>query len=125
MMANMLKPIHQNNKFFFLNAVLLIFLQRQNAIILRYYKTNIFIYIFYTFQYGLYSSLCGGFVYAILGTIPELNIAPTALLSLLTFQYAHQVSFGIVRAAVMLTFFAGVIELLCGIFHLGKKHFTL
>ncbi|XP_066250806.1 sodium-independent sulfate anion transporter-like isoform X1 [Euwallacea similis] len=70
-------------------------------------------------QYGLYSSLCGGFIYALVGTIPELNIAPTALLSLLTFQYTHNASFGALRAAIMLTFFAGVIELICGIFHLG------
>lgn len=70
-------------------------------------------------QYGLYSALCGGIVYAIFGTIPELNIAPTALLSLLTFQYTHKVTFGNVRAAVMLTFFAGILELLCGILHLG------
>ncbi|CAG9767314.1 unnamed protein product [Ceutorhynchus assimilis] len=70
-------------------------------------------------QYGLYSALCGGIVYAIFGTIPELNIAPTALLSLLTFQYTNNVSFGNVRAAIMLTFFAGILELLCGILHLG------
>ncbi|KAL1497196.1 hypothetical protein ABEB36_008193 [Hypothenemus hampei] len=70
-------------------------------------------------QYGLYSALCGGFVYAVFGTIPELNIAPTALLSLLTFQYTHKASFGSVKAAIMLTFFAGILELLCGILHLG------
>ncbi|XP_019767390.2 sodium-independent sulfate anion transporter isoform X2 [Dendroctonus ponderosae] len=70
-------------------------------------------------QIGLYSALCGGFIYAIFGTIPELNIAPTALLSLLTFQYVHNVTFGNTRAAIMLTFFAGVVELICGILHLG------
>ncbi|XP_050298009.1 sodium-independent sulfate anion transporter-like [Anthonomus grandis grandis] len=70
-------------------------------------------------QYGLYSALCGGIVYAIFGTIPELNIAPTALLSLLTYQYTHKVTFGNVKAAIMLTFFAGILELLCGILHLG------
>ncbi|KAF7278204.1 hypothetical protein GWI33_008698 [Rhynchophorus ferrugineus] len=70
-------------------------------------------------QYGLYSSLCGGFIYAIFGTIPELNIAPTALLSLLTYQYTHEASFGNVQAALLLTFFAGIVELFCGVLHLG------
>ncbi|XP_030764462.1 sodium-independent sulfate anion transporter-like [Sitophilus oryzae] len=70
-------------------------------------------------QYGLYSSLCGGIIYAVFGTIPELNIAPTALLSLLTYQYTHNVTFGNVKAAVMLTFFAGIFELFSGILHLG------
>ncbi|KAF2891590.1 hypothetical protein ILUMI_14583, partial [Ignelater luminosus] len=69
--------------------------------------------------YGLYSSLCGGFIYTVFGTIPQLNIAPTALLSLLTFTYTHSVSFGAVPAAILLCFFSGIIELICGILHLG------
>ncbi|XP_018330827.1 sodium-independent sulfate anion transporter [Agrilus planipennis] len=70
-------------------------------------------------EYGLYSSLCGGVIYAVFGTIPQLNIAPTALLSLLTFTYTNGAPFGAANAAVLLCFFAGLIELVCGILHLG------
>ncbi|XP_071051902.1 sodium-independent sulfate anion transporter-like [Onthophagus taurus] len=70
-------------------------------------------------QYGLYSSLCGGIIYAIFGTVPQLSIAPTALLSLLTMTYTSQISFGNVQATILLCFFSGLVELLCGIFHLG------
>lgn len=72
------------------------------------------------FQYGLYSSVVGGFIYAIFGTIPELNIAPTALLSLLTHSYTHHSHHGAVPSAVLLCFLSGIVELLCGILHLGK-----
>ncbi|KAG8223320.1 hypothetical protein J437_LFUL001197 [Ladona fulva] len=67
-------------------------------------------------QYGLYSSFAGSFVYILLGTCPEVNIGPSALLSLLTFNYTHDTS---PEMAVLLCFLAGIIELLCGIFHLG------
>ncbi|GJQ72263.1 hypothetical protein Trydic_g3354 [Trypoxylus dichotomus] len=70
-------------------------------------------------QYGLYSSLCGGFVYALFGTVPELSIAPTALLSLLTLTYSSRVSFGIIPATTLLCFYAGIIEICCGFLHLG------
>ncbi|XP_063916375.1 sodium-independent sulfate anion transporter-like isoform X2 [Zophobas morio] len=70
-------------------------------------------------EYGLYSSLCGGFIYVAFGSIPELNIAPTALLSLLTFTFTHNVTFGNVRASILLCFVSGIIELLCGGLHLG------
>ncbi|KAG5888756.1 hypothetical protein JTB14_021502 [Gonioctena quinquepunctata] len=70
-------------------------------------------------QYGLYSSLCGGITYLVFGTIPELSIAPTALLSLLTYTYTKDLSFGNVHGAILLCFLAGCIELLCGILHLG------
>ncbi|CAH1996914.1 unnamed protein product [Acanthoscelides obtectus] len=70
-------------------------------------------------QYGLYSSLCGGIIYLLFGTIPELSIAPTAILSLLTYSYTKNVTFGNIEAAILLCFFGGVIELLCGLLHLG------
>ena len=40
-------------------------------------------------QYGLYSAFAGSFVYIVFGTCPEVNIGPTALISLLTFTYAR------------------------------------
>lgn len=68
-------------------------------------------------QYGLYSALCGGLVYMVFGTIPEISIAPTALLSLLTFNYTHDLG---PDFAVLLCFYAGCVELLCGICNLGE-----
>lgn len=70
-------------------------------------------------EYGLYSCLCGGFIYALFGTVPELSIAPTALLSLLTLTYSSSVSFGIIPASVLLCFYSGIIEVCCGLLHLG------
>ncbi|CAH0563574.1 unnamed protein product [Brassicogethes aeneus] len=70
-------------------------------------------------QYGLYSSLCGGITYTVFGTVPELNIAPTALLSLLTYSYTHDLSYDSHTGATLLTFLAGLLELLCGLLHLG------
>lgn len=55
----------------------------------------------------------------VFGTIPELNIAPTALLSLLTYSYTHHLSFNNHEGAILLTFLAGTFELLCGLLHLG------
>ncbi|XP_071444571.1 sodium-independent sulfate anion transporter-like [Hetaerina americana] len=67
-------------------------------------------------QYGLYSSFAGSFVYILLGTTPEINIGPSALLSLLTFNYTHDSN---PDMAVLLCFLAGLIELICGILQLG------
>ncbi|KAJ8959234.1 hypothetical protein NQ318_022497 [Aromia moschata] len=70
-------------------------------------------------QYGLYSSLCGGLIYLLFGNIAELTIAPTALLSLLTYSYTKRLSYGNLPGAILLCFLAGCLELLCGILHLG------
>lgn len=40
-------------------------------------------------QYGLYSAFAGSFVYIVFGTCREVNIGPTALISLLTYTYAR------------------------------------
>lgn len=42
-------------------------------------------------QYGLYSAFAGSFVYIFFGTCREVNIGPTALISLLTWTYARYV----------------------------------
>lgn len=57
----------------------------------------------------------------IFGTIPELNIAPTALISLLTHTYTKGSPIGNVAACILLCFLAGIIELTCGILHLGNN----
>ncbi|XP_041978767.1 sodium-independent sulfate anion transporter-like [Aricia agestis] len=67
-------------------------------------------------QYGLYASLAGGFVYGIMGACPQINIGPTALLSLLTFTYTHGTN---PDYAVLLCFFCGVIQIIAGSVQLG------
>ncbi|EFN81292.1 sodium-independent sulfate anion transporter [Harpegnathos saltator] len=66
-------------------------------------------------QYGLYSSFAGSFVYIIFGTCREVNIGPTALISLLTWTYAR----GIPEYAALLCFLSGCVTILLGILRLG------
>ncbi|XP_028049291.1 sodium-independent sulfate anion transporter [Monomorium pharaonis] len=66
-------------------------------------------------QYGLYSAFAGSFVYIFFGTCREVNVGPTALISLLTWTYAS----GIPEYAALLCFLSGCITILFGILHLG------
>jgi sodium-independent sulfate anion transporter 11 len=68
-------------------------------------------------QYGLYSALAGAVVYIVFGTCKEVNIGPTALMSLLTYTYTHDTS---PDMAVLLCFLTGCIVLVCGILQLGQ-----
>ncbi|XP_069957501.1 sodium-independent sulfate anion transporter-like [Cherax quadricarinatus] len=67
-------------------------------------------------SYGLYSAFIPCFVYFLLGSTSELSIGPTAIMSLMTYQYTGQ---GGGDYAVLLTFMAGIIELVAGIVNLG------
>ncbi|XP_072931925.1 sodium-independent sulfate anion transporter-like [Epargyreus clarus] len=67
-------------------------------------------------QYGLYASFVGGFVYGVMGTCPQINIGPTALLSLLTFTYTSGTN---PDHAILLCFVAGIVQLAAGIVQLG------
>ncbi|KAM3961068.1 sodium-independent sulfate anion transporter [Aphomia sociella] len=67
-------------------------------------------------QYGLYASLMGGFMYALMGTCPQINIGPTALLSLLTFTYTSGTN---PDFAVLICFIGGIVQLAAGIAQLG------
>ncbi|XP_060802818.1 sodium-independent sulfate anion transporter isoform X1 [Amyelois transitella] len=67
-------------------------------------------------QYGLYASLLGGFVYAMMGTCPQINIGPTALLSLLTFTYTNGTNSDF---AILLCFVSGIVQLIAGVAQLG------
>ncbi|GLG95330.1 Sodium-independent sulfate anion transporter [Gryllus bimaculatus] len=70
----------------------------------------------YLKTYGLYSAFAGSFVYIIFGSCKEVNIGPTALLSLLTASYTQGTH---PDMAVLLCFLSGCVELLCGVFQLG------
>ncbi|KAK6624111.1 hypothetical protein RUM44_010969 [Polyplax serrata] len=67
-------------------------------------------------QYGLYSGLAGTFVYIFFGTVKQVNIGPTAVVSLLTYNYTRGTNSDF---AVLLCFLSGVVELLSGLFNLG------
>ncbi|XP_025991392.1 sodium-independent sulfate anion transporter [Solenopsis invicta] len=66
-------------------------------------------------QYGLYSAFAGNFVYVFFGTCREVNIGPTALVSLLTWTYVS----GIPEHAALLCFLSGCITILLGVLRLG------
>ncbi|XP_076624180.1 sodium-independent sulfate anion transporter isoform X1 [Colletes latitarsis] len=66
-------------------------------------------------QYGLYSAFAGSFVYIVFGTCREVNIGPTALISLLTYTYAR----GNPEYAVLLCFLSGCVTIIFGILRLG------
>ncbi|XP_070163167.1 sodium-independent sulfate anion transporter isoform X3 [Polyergus mexicanus] len=66
-------------------------------------------------QYGLYSAFMGSFIYVVFGTCREINIGPTALISLLTWAYAR----GIPEYTALLCFLSGCITIFLGILRLG------
>lgn len=67
-------------------------------------------------QYGLYSSFLGSLLYVPLGTIKEVSIGPTSLMSLLTAEYTHDQP---AQAVVLLTFLAGCVQLGMALLRLG------
>ncbi|KAK7601807.1 hypothetical protein V9T40_009248 [Parthenolecanium corni] len=69
---------------------------------------------------GLYSAFTGGFLYMLFGTIPQVSIGPTSLMSLLTLQYIGSLpDENKIQYLCLLTFLCGVVELLMGLLHLG------
>ena len=65
----------------------------------------------------------GVFIYAIFGSCKDITIGPTAIMSLMTLE--HSTAGGddpvaSARYAILLCFLSGVIELICGILHLGR-----
>ncbi|XP_076757529.1 sodium-independent sulfate anion transporter [Xylocopa sonorina] len=69
-----------------------------------------------TAQYGLYSCLMGNFVYIFFGTIKEVSIGPSSLMSLLTLEYTRNMP---VDFIVLFCFLSGCVELLMGMLRLG------
>ena len=63
----------------------------------------------------------GCFVYCFLGSAKDITLGPTAIMSLLTAEFAKSPIHGDATIAVVLTFFCGIIQLLMGMFKLGKQ----
>lgn len=80
---------------------------------------NIFYYVlccFFGTQYGLYSAFMCCFVYVLLGTSRDINFGPTAVMSLLTAEFAHSIP----ALATLLAFICGLIQIGMGVFSLGQ-----
>lgn len=76
---------------------------------------------FYFIQIGLNSAFAGGFLYVLFGTIKQVSIGPTSLMSLLTMEYTKNFPPEYIHHYVfLLTFMCGCVELIMGIFRLGK-----
>lgn len=69
-------------------------------------------------QYGLYTALMGSFVYIFFGTIKQISIGPSSLMTLLTFSYTGHLP---IQYMILLCFISGCVELLMGILKLGNK----
>ncbi|KAK2706836.1 sodium-independent sulfate anion transporter-like isoform X1 [Artemia franciscana] len=67
-------------------------------------------------QYGLYSSIMGGFMYAIFGGTTSMSVAPVSLLAITIYPVVTK--FG-PEVAVFLCFASGIIEMALGLFNLG------
>jgi hypothetical protein len=73
-----------------------------------------------TFQYGLYGSFLGCFLYILFGSCKDVPMGPTAIVSLLTFQQIGDLGSNAHYYAILLCFLAGCVELLMGILGLGE-----
>jgi len=74
-------------------------------------------------QYGLYSAFMGGFVYCIFGSSKDITVGPTAIMSLMTAEYAAT-GHGSGAAtppelAILLAFTTGIVVFLFGILKFG------
>uniref|UniRef100_A0A182PSS0 STAS domain-containing protein n=1 Tax=Anopheles epiroticus TaxID=199890 RepID=A0A182PSS0_9DIPT len=67
-------------------------------------------------QYGLYSNFMGSFIYAFLGSVKEITVAPTAVMALMVQQPVLNLG---PAGAVLLSFLSGCIMLLLGCLNFG------
>lgn len=67
-------------------------------------------------QYGLYSAFMGSLVYVIFGTVREVSIGPTSLMSIITVSYTYEKP---IEYVIIMTFVCGCVEFLMGVFKLG------
>uniref|UniRef100_A0A182QFU9 STAS domain-containing protein n=1 Tax=Anopheles farauti TaxID=69004 RepID=A0A182QFU9_9DIPT len=67
-------------------------------------------------QYGLYAAFMGSLVYVFCGTVREVSIGPTSLMSLMTLEYTAGRP---PEYVIVLAFASGLVELAMGAFRLG------
>lgn len=68
--------------------------------------------------YGLYSAFMGSIVYIFLGTVKEVSIGPTSLMSIITVSYTYEKP---IEYVFIMTFICGCVEMLMGVFRLGNE----
>lgn len=66
--------------------------------------------------YGLYSAFAGSIIYMVLGTVKEVSIGPTSLMSIITISYTYEKP---IEYVFIMTFVCGCVEMLMGVFRLG------
>lgn len=66
--------------------------------------------------YGLYSAFMGSIIYVFFGTVKEVSIGPTSLMSLIILQYTYQKP---IQYIIIMSFVCGIIEFMMGVFRLG------
>jgi hypothetical protein len=95
----------------------MLYLPTRFSVSFRSYNESV-MYFACLFQYGLYSSFMGCFVYCVFGSSKDITVGPTAIMSLMTAEQFHgDVSPDL---AVVLAFFTGVIVFACGFLRLGN-----
>lgn len=67
-------------------------------------------------QYGLYSAFMGSLIYVVFGTVKEVSIGPTSLMSIITVSYTYDQP---VEYVIIMTFVCGAVEFFMGVFKLG------
>lgn len=81
-------------------------------------------YITFLFQYGLYGSFLGCFIYVFFGSCKDIPMGPTAIISLLTYQTVSHLDAPIPHA-ILLCFLSGIVALIMGVFGLGKSSLVI
>lgn len=69
-------------------------------------------------QYGLFSSFIPCFVYCVFGSVPDINVGPTALSALVIQPIVTELG---ADGAVLMTFIVGVLVSAMGLLQMGTK----
>ena len=64
----------------------------------------------------MYTAFAGPFIYALLGSVSQVTVGPTAVMALMAYEYVQK---GGPAYAIILSFLAGCVELLAGLLNLG------
>ena len=64
----------------------------------------------------MYTAFAGPIIYAFFGSVRQITVGPTAVMALMTLEYTSK---GGAPYAVVLSFWAGCLELLAGLFNFG------
>jgi sodium-independent sulfate anion transporter 11 len=75
-----------------------------------------YVHIFLLPQVGLLSSVIGGIIYTFFGTVKEISIGPTAMMSLMTDQYTSEM---LIDNIGTLCFGCAIVGLTLTVFRLG------